>query len=252
VRENESQKILIVEDNKDFSSILEIFLKKLGYNNLVVANSFTEGKRLFKLEEPDLAILDVELGEKSSGIDLGHFIRSRDETIPIIYITHNFTDDVYEEALEVKPSSFLNKELSTLKLRQAVDLAFYNLGSLGKNEGIKSGIGPMDFTQDTIFVKVGSNYKRVKLTEIDYFYFEDRYIHLVYLNHTYNISGTMKDLVKTLPGNLFVQIHQSYIVNINKVDKVNFTDNEIEIGEKTFPIGIRFKKTLMSNIKILK
>jgi DNA-binding LytR/AlgR family response regulator len=61
----------------------------------------------------------------------------------------------------------------------------------------------------------------------------------------------MKDLAKNLPPSLFIQTHQSYIANLNKITQINMADNQIEIVGKTLPIGISFKKALQTRLTFL-
>ena len=62
---------------------------------------------------------------------------------------------------------------------------------------------------------------------------------------------TMKSLESKLPSNLFMRVHRSYIVNINKIKAV--VGNAIEIMEggqaKHIPIGKNYKDDLIAIVE---
>ena len=55
-----AQKILIVEDEKNISDLLQLYLEKEGYETLVAADG-VKGVELFRGEAPDLVLLDIML-----------------------------------------------------------------------------------------------------------------------------------------------------------------------------------------------
>lgn len=97
---------------------------------------------------------------------------------------------------------------------------------------------------DNIYVKVGSFYKKITLNDIDYIYYEDRYANIVVADNIYPINSPMKDLATSLPDDAFIQTHQSYIVNSEKIEKISFANNQIDMVGKIIPIGSSFKKKL--------
>lgn len=54
------QKILLVDDDRDFSQLLEFDLKKKGYQ-VVVALNGEEGLERVQAENPDLIVLDIKM-----------------------------------------------------------------------------------------------------------------------------------------------------------------------------------------------
>jgi CheY-like chemotaxis protein len=60
------RKILIVDDDRDFSESLGAFLRVHGYRTLQ-AYSGADGLRLARLERPDLILMDVIMEERTAG-----------------------------------------------------------------------------------------------------------------------------------------------------------------------------------------
>lgn len=57
------------------------------------------------------------------------------------------------------------------------------------------------------------------------------------------VSIPLKQFGVILPQSSFMQVHRSYIVNINKIDAV--TGNQLKIGDKILPIGRSQREDVM-------
>lgn len=81
------KKILLVEDDRTFSSIIAIGLRSKGYN-VETAFDGIEGLKKVLGYKPDLVILDVNM-PKLSGFDVAKKLKETDEfkKIPIIMLT---------------------------------------------------------------------------------------------------------------------------------------------------------------------
>ena len=64
-----SKKILLVDDDLDFSSAISTILSSNGYD-VMIANSGIEGYEMAQNFMPDLFILDVNMETKSAGFEL--------------------------------------------------------------------------------------------------------------------------------------------------------------------------------------
>jgi len=94
------KKILIIEDNKESSSILKEVLEHYGYS-VIIANDGINGFRYAKKELPDLILLDLLL-PKFSGFDICLKLMEDDKTrkIPIIVISTLADDANSKEKLK--------------------------------------------------------------------------------------------------------------------------------------------------------
>ncbi len=81
----DNKKILIVEDDPNFGSILKDYLTLNEYD-IVLAKNGIEGFEKFKKEDFDLCILDVMMPYKD-GFTLAKEIREKNDSIPIIFLT---------------------------------------------------------------------------------------------------------------------------------------------------------------------
>ncbi|WP_291571007.1 response regulator transcription factor [Clostridium sp. UBA4548] len=77
-------KVLVVDDDKNISEVLKMYLESAGYTTKV-GNDGKEAQELFVSFKPDLVLLDVML-PYMDGIDVLKWIRKEHET-PVIMIT---------------------------------------------------------------------------------------------------------------------------------------------------------------------
>ena len=77
--------ILIVDDQPDIADILDIFLKKQGYDT-EMANTGSKALERFKNGKPTLVFLDIKLPD-FDGIEVLKGIKKIDPDVPVIMIT---------------------------------------------------------------------------------------------------------------------------------------------------------------------
>jgi DNA-binding LytR/AlgR family response regulator len=220
------------------------YLKKVGFEKNIFADSFDKGKMLVEAMNPDIVLLDVDLRETKTGIDLGAYIRLKNPNMPIVFFTNNFDEKTYAAAKLVKPSAFMDKEVTGLKVLQAIELALDSHNDrIFNNEKFAA--------HDFLFVKIGQTFKKVRLTDINYVFYADRYANLMIEGKSYALSRTMKELSKILPNDQFIQTHQSYIVNINCITHISLANSEIDIAGKSIPIGVSYKKAVEEALPFL-
>ena len=88
-----NKKILVVEDDPNFGSILKDYLTLNEYD-IVLAKNGIEGYEKFKKENFDLCILDVMMPYKD-GFTLAKEIREKNDSVPILFLTaKNLKEDV--------------------------------------------------------------------------------------------------------------------------------------------------------------
>ena len=83
----ESRKVLVVEDDPLLRSLIADGLKGNGFF-VSVAASAAEAKRVITEVDPDVALLDIELGNGPTGIDLAEYLSSQAPHIAIVFLTH--------------------------------------------------------------------------------------------------------------------------------------------------------------------
>jgi two-component system, OmpR family, phosphate regulon response regulator PhoB len=108
--------VLIVEDERDLTTLLRYNLEKEGYR-VIEANDGEEGLLILNEERPDLVLLDWMLPQVS-GIEVCRRIRSRSDTanLPIIMLTARGEESDRIRGLDTGADDYLHKPFSLAEL----------------------------------------------------------------------------------------------------------------------------------------
>lgn len=110
-------KILIADDSKQITSILEEYAKKEGYS-VVIALDGAEALKKAETEKPDILLLDVMMPKKD-GFEVCREIR-KNSTIPIIIITARGEDFEKIMGLEIGADDYIVKPFSPAEVMARV------------------------------------------------------------------------------------------------------------------------------------
>jgi DNA-binding response OmpR family regulator len=102
-------KILLVDDDPDLLSVTSFALQQAGML-VVQAASFDAGLSQFRREQPDLAVLDINL-PGGSGFELCRALRN-ESTLPILMLTVRSEEADLVRALELGADDYLTKPYS--------------------------------------------------------------------------------------------------------------------------------------------
>lgn len=247
------KKLLIVDDQPSFIYLIQLLLKEIGYTAIYTAEDFDTAWQLFQLHSPDLCILDIDLKDNRTGIDLAEKIRVLDTHTSIIFLTANYTEEYYYQCRHVRPSSFMNKELSRLKLQHAIDLALLN--QVTRNDADHNLLAPIVetpyITNKNLFFKIGDHFKKIAIEDICYFFAKDKFTYARVENRNFPTTVQLKTLASEL-NPTFQRIHKTYLVNVNFIEQIHPKEATITIAGETLPIGYAYRKKFISAVKLLK
>lgn len=159
---------------------------------------------LMKNKSVDLLFLDIEL-VSTDGIQIGKLIRHEleNQDIGIVYISAKSSYAL--ELFKIHPLDFLIKPVKMQDISDTIDeaLRLYN-------------------RYNTVFEYRTNGYNcKIPYKDIIYFYSVNKKINMVTAAQTIQFTGKIKDLVGIMPGN-FIQIHQSYIINMNHMSECSY------------------------------
>ncbi len=128
-------KILLVEDELSFGSVLESYLKLSDFE-IVWAKDGEEGLHLFQKENFDLCILDIMM-PKMDGFDLAKKIKQYPECPPLLFLTaKNLKEDVLK-GYNLGASDFISKpfdsEVLLCKIRAILDIVHDKPAEVNEN-----------------------------------------------------------------------------------------------------------------------
>lgn len=120
-------KILIVEDDKVLSLMLQRMIERMGY---YVVDTTTEGHKAVDLalqSSCDLILMDIMLEDNLDGIEAYRKIRDK-ENIPVIYITGNSDSSNKKRAAEVGYHDYIIKPVVYDSLKESIQTLFKSNG----------------------------------------------------------------------------------------------------------------------------
>jgi len=102
-------KILIVEDNASIRALLEAAVRGMGFEVEVACDSRSAIGSAGPFD-PDAVILDVDLGDRPNGVELGHLLRRYAPHLGIVFFTHYPSRSLARGELALPTgSAFVNK-----------------------------------------------------------------------------------------------------------------------------------------------
>ncbi len=116
-------RILIVEDNVHFSTLLLSILQALGVENIEEARDGSEALEVLKGYPADLAIVDWKM-DGIDGVECARLIRADNESpsrfLPIIMVTGYTEKKLIGDALDAGVNDFLAKPISARSLMSRI------------------------------------------------------------------------------------------------------------------------------------
>jgi CheY-like chemotaxis protein len=126
VREMEasvSGRVMIIEDEAIIAMDIAAIVREMGHQVTGIASTRTEAVALAARERPDLILADIQLADKSSGIDAVNDILAQFDELPVIFIT------AFPERLltgeRPEPAFLITKPYSEDQVRSAVSQAMF-------------------------------------------------------------------------------------------------------------------------------
>jgi len=121
---NSTQKILVLDDSSDVTSVIGGALRKEGYE-VVAANDGVEGLRIAFSQKPDLILCDANM-PRMDGYALMRAIKANPATagIPMILLTPKASPEEEHRALKSGFHDFIAKPMMTIRVVARVKRAF--------------------------------------------------------------------------------------------------------------------------------
>ena len=228
-------KCIIVDDEELTRKIIETLVSKTPFLQLVKScSNVIDASAVLMKEKVDLVFLDVEMPEMS-GWDL---IKMIPEPKPqIIMITSNRENA--KEAFDFNVTDFIVKPVTHERFLRAVSKA-KKIADTGNANA---------FSEHDIFVRVGSVLVKLNTRDIIFIEALADYVTVNTVSDKYTVHSTMKGIETKLPSGLFMRVHNSFIVRLDKISSID--QNLIVINEKLIPISRANKAELMRRLNVV-
>ncbi len=207
---------LIVDDEELARHIIRELLQPHAEIEVVAecANGF-EAVKAFAEHKPDLIFLDVQM-PKLTGFDVLELIG----TDPLVIFVTAY-DQYAMRAFDVHAVDYLLKPIGRERFEAALKRAKGRLGEkMPAAQELAAAARPPQQFLERLVVKDGTRVTLIPIAKLDYVEAQDDYVALASQGKKHLKQQTIASLEACLDPNCFVRIHRSYIVNLERVVRI--------------------------------
>jgi len=207
---------LIVDDEELARQVLRELLAAHPEIQILAecANGF-EGVKAVAEHKPDLLFLDVQM-PKLSGFDVLELI---ERNIAVIFVTAY--DQYAMKAFEVHAVDYLLKPIGRERFEAALERAKIRIGEkMPPVEQLVTAARPPQQFLERIVVRDGTRVTLIPVAKLDYVEAQDDYVALATHGAKHLKQQTIASVEAGLDPARFVRIHRSYIVNFERVVRI--------------------------------
>lgn len=210
-------RIAICDDEKKICLFMKEIINRFYFDRdeETYISCFEGGEQLLQanLSDIDLLFLDIEM-PGYNGLDVAKIIRKENQSVIIVFVTAY--DEFVFESFKVKAYRYLLKPLKEEELIETLQSVQQELYS----------------SENELSISFQNNNYRIRIPDITYVEGMKGKIWIYCKSDTYRYRGALKDIDEMLKGKGFFQIHQSYIINMNKIVRYDKTEIVLEGGYK--------------------
>lgn len=241
-------KIMIVEDEVNYSDTLEMIVDELGYETVGVADHGAIAQDLFKKKKPDLVLMDINIKGDLTGIDLARTFQVK-RSVPIIFITSYEDESTFIQAKHTGPFAYLTKPFDPTQLQRNIELALQYAHADGQR--VFENQSEVVLASTCFFVKERNKLVKVPVRDILWIEVQDKYCTLHTKSKKFALRKSLKELASELDPQTFVQTHRSFVVNALEIDDIDLNLYSLKIHGADIPLGRSYKEELLQRLQML-
>jgi DNA-binding LytR/AlgR family response regulator len=220
---------MFVDCFQTLNELHHVKINPMFFDSYYSINLYFNNKPTF----PNLLIINTNMDGKN-GIKFAQTLRKLNYNGQIIFISNS--KELVFQTFSVQPFDYLLEN----KITRSKLLEVFSRGlSIYKSETI-----------DKFFFRIGKRVVAVSYQDIIYFEKDLRKINIVTKTETYVFYGVFKTLSVYLQPLGFIQIHKSFIVNVNHTVTVSKQKFLLKNG-KSLPIGYVYMKNIKQMIPFM-
>ncbi|MEY4937731.1 MAG: hypothetical protein RIS64_4090 [Bacteroidota bacterium] len=269
--------ILLIEDEAIIALDLTMCLHREGYHVIAAVNNGRDALAAFERESVDMILCDINIFGDWDGIEtMTQLLKIR--TVPFIYLTASSDRATLERAKQTYPAAYIHKPFTILAIRIAIEMAMNNFAhfKVPKIEPQKAppaikttepppveAIKPIQEasslkevssenhfilrTDDILFIKQTHQFVKLNIHDILYLEVDSKYVTIVTATKKYALKDSLSNVLEHINFHKLVRVHRSFVVNVAQIDE--FSDTEILIKKKSFPIGRSYKEMFLQSFR---
>ncbi|MGE4332163.1 MAG: LytR/AlgR family response regulator transcription factor [Macellibacteroides sp.] len=230
-------KCIITDDEPIARKGLQNYVERIDFLELVgVCEDAIQLNNQLKSQQADLLFLDIEM-PYMTGIELLNSLSNP----PKVIITSAYAEYAIK-GYDLEVSDYLLKPISFDRFLKAVNKVYDQLIS-----------SQTPVVQDYLFVKTSLKLEKIRFNDMRFIEGVENYVAIYTSDGKIITHTTLRTILQKLPAERFVQVHKSYLVNIDKIDSIE--GNLLGIGKNKIPLSRTYKETALEIIlknKLLK
>ncbi|PVX50723.1 LytTR family two component transcriptional regulator [Balneicella halophila] len=218
---------LIIDDEPMAQKILQRFVAEVPILELKgVCKNAMEAMDILQTLPVDLLFLDINMPQLS-GLD---FYKTLPNPPDVIFTTAH--PEFAVEGFEVNAVDYLLKPIAFERFLTAVN---------------KIKERQTETKQEALWVKSDKSLHKIPFASIVYIEALGDYVKIYYDETVLLTNETLKCVLERLPGISFLQIHKSYVVNLEKITFIS--GNQAYCNATALPIGRKYKEEFLEKWK---
>ncbi len=230
-------KCIITDDEPIARKGLQSYVERIDFLELVgVCEDAIQLNNQLKSQQADLLFLDIEM-PYMTGIELLNSLSNP----PKVIITSAYAEYAIK-GYDLEVSDYLLKPISFERFLKAVNKVYDQLIS-----------SQTPVVQDYLFVKTSLKLEKIRFNDMRFIEGVENYVAIYTSDGKIITHTTLRTILQKLPPERFVQVHKSYLVNIDKIDSIE--GNLLGIGKNKIPLSRTYKEAALEIIlknKLLK
>jgi two-component system LytT family response regulator len=214
--ESKKLRTIVVDDEELARQVLRELLR--AHHEIEVVAECRNGLEAVKAvseDKPDLLFLDVQM-PKLTGFDVLELIGP---DVPVIFVTAY--DEYAMKAFEVHAVDYLLKPVGKERLSAALQRVKLRAAEKSPTAAdLTVAARPAGQFAERLVVKDGTRVTLIPVAKLDYVEAQDDYVALATEGKKHLKQQTIASLEAALDPKLFVRIHRSYLVNLDRVTRI--------------------------------
>jgi len=224
-----SIRAIIADDEELARHILREYLSRQSDIELVgeCDNGFATVKAIAELK-PDLLFLDVQM-PKLDGFEVLELV---DANLAVVFVTAY--DQYATKAFDAAAVDYLLKPFDLSRFQTALDRVRFRLASPAvaavRAAELRNAAQPPGRYAERVVIRDGARVHVLPVAQIDYVEAQDDYLAFHSAGKSFLKQQTIASLEQSLDPRQFVRVHRSFVVNLERISKIEAYTKDARIA----------------------
>lgn len=234
---------IIIDDEEAARAIIAQLCSNITKLNILEAfPNAIQAIKFLNQNEVDLIFLDIHMPD-FTGFD---FIQTLKNPPKIVLTTSDpkFAIEAFEYDCII---DYLVKPITLPRFEKAIQKAEALVTQPVQKKSIQTNEG--ESSENNLYVNIDRRLIKIDIPSIYLVEAKGDYINVKTEHKNYTVHSTLKKIEDKLPDHLFLKVHRSYIINIQKI--IDIEDNSVLIKKDVIPVSRSNRPELMKRLNLL-